>query len=176
MQDNAENIIFDKSTPIDINNEYPLNNKWTLWFHELNDKKWDTKSYRKKCEFNTLNDFIIYYEKKNLIKNGFFFIMKENIFPRWEEPENVNGGSWTFKIDRRKVTETWYFLSMALIGNTICNKYEDTNDINGLSITIKDFNCIIKIWNKTSSKNSLNILKQNIINLDYKGFRYKKYS
>ena len=169
-------IIFDQNSEIDENNFYNLDSKWTVWYHELNDKNWSKKSYKKKYIFNDLKSFILNYEKSRLINNGFLFIMRNDIFPCWEDPTNINGGCWTFKIDRRKLVETWYFLTMTLIGNTICNTPEDCKDINGLSVTIKEFNCIIKIWNKTAEKNSLNLLTKNIINLDYSGFRYKKHN
>lgn len=169
-------ITYNKNSDVDANATYELDNKWTIWYHELNDKNWSKRSYKKKYTFDNLKDFILYYEKSKIINNGFLFIMRDNIFPCWEDTQNINGGCWTFKIDRRKLAETWYYLTMTLIGNTICNNPKDCEDINGLSVTVKEFNCIIKIWNKTAKKNSLNLLTKNIINLDYTGFRYKKHN
>ena len=35
-------------------NEYPLNTKWILWYHSINDTKWNKSSYKNLFEINNL--------------------------------------------------------------------------------------------------------------------------
>ena len=74
-------------------NEYPLNTKWILWYHSINDTKWNKSSYKNLFEINNLyelkciNDTI----SKLHLQNGMFFVMRDGIFPTWEDPDNRNG-------------------------------------------------------------------------------------
>ena len=74
--------------------------------------------------------------------------MRDNIKPVWEDPENVDGGCWSYKITKRDAYRAWIELSTALIGETILNT--NTTEINGISISPKKGFCIIKIWNNNS--------------------------
>ena len=69
-----------------------LNNKWILWSHELNNTNWEKNSYKKLYELNNLydlkiiNDFI----SKDLFNYNMIFMMKDGIFPTWEDQNNYN--------------------------------------------------------------------------------------
>ena len=43
-----------------------------------------------------------------------FFIMREGIEPFWEDPQNVNGGCWSFKISKGNIKKYWTELSIYL--------------------------------------------------------------
>ena len=73
-------------------NNYNLNTKWYLWFHSLNNTSWNKNSYKKLIQLSNLYDLKIVNDilLKNHLQNGIFFIMRENIFPRWEDEKNKN--------------------------------------------------------------------------------------
>lgn len=127
-----------------------LHNKWIVWFHDPSDNNWDLTSYKKIYEISTIKEFWNLYNKldNKIIENSMFFVMRENIDPIWEHKDNINGGSWSFKIPKGNILETWMNISMALFGETI-NK-TTKNIINGISISPKKNFCIIKIWNKNN--------------------------
>ena len=137
-------------------NIHDLDIQWTLWYHDPDDKKWDIDSYKKLIKFNTLEDFLTYYESIGTFINGMFFLMKEDIIPIWEDSNNINGGIITYKLLKNNSNKTWEELSMLLVGGTLT---EDYTNINGISISPKINNCIIKIWVKDSSK--INLIKFN---------------
>ena len=60
-----------------------LNNNWTLWFHDPNDSNWGIDSYKKIISVDTIEDYWALYDKLDdqLIKNGMFFFMREDIQP-----------------------------------------------------------------------------------------------
>ena len=39
-----------------------INNSWSLWIHELNNKNWDNQSYKKIFDCENLYDYNILYD------------------------------------------------------------------------------------------------------------------
>ena len=141
-------------------NDYKLKNKWTLWYHSINNKEWTNDSYVKFIELRTLLDYKLLENifRINHLQNGMFFIMKNEIFPTWEDPSNRLGGCVSFKYNNNILKE---FLKILLlcITNNLSTK-ENINEINGLSISPKkEFN-IVKIWTKNYDKNYNEIVKE----------------
>ena len=90
----------------------------------------------------SVEDYCIMFNKFNekLINYEMFFVMKDGIFPTWEDPKNINGGCISIKIQLKDSFNMWKIL----LNNMIANKLE--GKVNGISITPKrNFN-IIKIW------------------------------
>ena len=123
-----------------------LKDEWALWFHSINDNKWGKPSYQ--IQFNLANlydtNLILDTFKQNHYQNGMFFLMKEEIFPNWEDPHNRLGGCLSFKIPSSKLVFSWNTLFLQCISGNIFDQENDK--INGISISPKkEFN-IIKIW------------------------------
>ena len=73
-----------------------------------------------------------------------FFIMKDGIFPNWEDPDNRLGGCLSFKVRSSNVIDCWNHILKKCISENIIS--QDNDKINGLSISPKkEFN-ILKIW------------------------------
>ena len=92
--DNIDNIV-----------HRPLNCDWTLWIHLPHDTKWDIDSYKNIYKFNTVEDGIALIENMNekLVINCMLFVMRNNILPLWEDQNNINGGSISYKINNKNV-------------------------------------------------------------------------
>lgn len=134
--------------------EYKLQSQWILWNHGLNDKSWTNDSYKNIFTFNNLNDIKIYNDNLDLLQlqNSMYFLMREDIFPTWEDSNNKNGCCASYKIPSNDIVNIWY----KCIQNILCenlHKNKDNYDIiNGISISPKkEFN-IIKIWFKKKLK------------------------
>jgi hypothetical protein len=134
--------------------EYKLQSQWILWNHGLNDKSWTNDSYKNIFTFNNLNDIKIYNDNLDLLQlqNSMYFLMREDIFPTWEDSNNKNGCCASYKIPSNDIVNIWY----KCIQNILCenlHKNKDNYDIiNGISISPKkEFN-IIKIWFKRKLK------------------------
>lgn len=157
---------------------YPLNTYYTLWYHGIVDKNWDKDSYVKIGEIHSLNDFWKYYNVLGTFLKGIFFLMKEDILPIWEIPENINGGYWSFRVPRDDVDYMWAKLSIQFITQNICSpsssdtaettpitttttitESQTIHDINGISISPKAVNAVVKIWNNDSSYRELDDIK-----------------
>jgi len=124
----------------------PINSTWKLWYHSITDNNWTKKSYNKLFDIRDLCDYKLISDtfKQNHYQNGMFFLMKNDIFPNWEDPSNRLGGCLSFKVPSNKIIEDWDQLVLRCITENILSQENDV--INGISISPKkEFN-IIKIW------------------------------
>lgn len=140
-----------------------LSNKWHIWYHHEKDN-WELSGYKNIYEINTVGDFWRLYNNWNKLKGinaKHYFLMKNNITPLWEDPDNINGGCWSFKVSDTDAENLWTELSCYIVCNQLI---EDSNDIIGLSICLKKNNfSVIKVWNKNSKNNSLSLINKKII-------------
>ena len=129
-----------------------LDNPWILWSHSINDNNWGKNSYKKLYEINNLYDYNILKDtiNTNNLQNTMLFLMRKNIYPMWEDPENRMGSCASYKIPNDNILETWNILTLNSISENIMKNIDDYKDINGISIAPKkEFN-ILKIWFKTN--------------------------
>jgi translation initiation factor 4E len=143
--------------------------EWNFWYHhELNN--WRIDGYRKIFHLKNIKDYWDLHNNIDCvggITNQHFFLMRYNIHPIWEDSSNRNGGSWSIKLnDISNVYNIWLKLSMLMLGETILKDEaaRQSKQVVGLSINLRNSNiCIIKIWNKDSSMNSIKLLNDEII-------------
>ena len=155
-----------------------LNSKWVLWVHKVNDSDWTIDSYEKICEIDSIEKFFLisYNWEKYLprLDMGIFFLMRDGVFPKWEDSRNINGGCWSIRVSRSEIYNTWNELTMAMIGEYLYNKEERNDEINGLSISPKKNFCVIKIWSSQCEDIDIGIFSD-IPFLDLSGSIYRKW-
>ena len=112
-----------------------LNN--ILWCHDLVSRDWTIKGYKKLCEINNVSSFWRLFNnfKKIGWKRYHFYFMREGSLPLWEE--NINGGIFIIcDVDLQLWEETGLYYVSGVLGE----------NINGISINLKDDKLLIKIW------------------------------
>ena len=143
--------------------ETEFQNNWTVWYHNSKDD-WTINGYKKLYTIKTIKDYWKLYnnwDQLGTINNKHFFMMKNNITPIWEDKDNKNGGCWSYKVNENIAQQLWDDLSLHLVTNSLSTI---KNDIVGLSACLKKNNfSVIKIWNKESKNNSLNLLSSEIL-------------
>ena len=156
--------------PINVS-EHKLADEWVLWYHD-NESDWTSlDSYQKVSEFSTIEEFWSLYNVIPSVADHFVFLMKKGHPPMWDASENnLNNkrcGMWLFKVSKRYADTYWLKFSMYLVGRTIADK---TNDLIGISLSPRDFNCTLKIWNNDSGacKDQVNF------NMAYPEFQHGK--
>jgi len=152
--------------------KYKINSKWCMWYHSIKDDKWTKDSYKKIINISNLLDY--YFLQKNFekqhLQNGMFFIMREDIFPTWEDPDNREGCCISFKIPGHVLVQQWNSLLNRVLTEDILKDKDRSNDINGISIAPKkEFN-IVKLWLRSHNENYTEFLKE------YKPFYTKEKS
>lgn len=150
--------------------DYKLQSQWILWNHGLNDKSWSNDSYKNIFEYENLYDLKLYFDNLDILQlqNSMYFIMRNNIFPTWEDINNKNGCCASFKVLSNDIFDTWKLLIQNILCENIHKNIKKYDNINGISISPKkEFN-IIKIWFKCKVKNI-----KDFINIDNKYFNEK---
>ena len=142
------------SSSLEIKNE--LSSKYTVWYHKSKDTNWSLKSYKKIHKFGSIQSFWTFFLTHSKNTSGMYFIMKENVMPIWEDKNNINGYTWSFKISKLGYLDIWEKVLTMLIGNTLTENLDHMNIINGASITMRLDSCIIKIWCSSSKDIKLN--------------------
>ena len=143
-------------------NNYQLNTNWCLWYHSINDTNWKKNSYKNLYTIQNLYDLkgINNTIDKIHLQNSMFFIMKENIFPTWEDPDNREGCCISFKISGSILKEQWDFIMNQVIIEDILKDKTENDYLNGISIAPKkEFN-IVKLWLRKNDENYIDYLKE----------------
>ena len=154
-----------------------LKNKWVFWFHNPKDNNWTLESYKEIYKISTIEEFWNLYKNidSNIIQDGMFFLMKENVKPLWEMEENINGGCWSYKINKREVCNAWSELSIAVCSENLL-KNNSLDLINGISISPKKSFCILKIWNNDNKQCSKDLISKKVPNLFVSQCIYKSHN
>lgn len=141
------------NTEQNVNDLNPLSDKWTLYAHLPHDTDWSISSYKSILEMNHLEEAIALFESipEKMTQNCMLFLMKNDIKPTWEDPENCKGGSFSFKVATKDVHTTWKEICYTMIGKTITHNDEFLKNINGITISPKRNFCIVKFWTKDAS-------------------------
>ena len=134
-----------------------------------------SKVIKKIFSFDSVEKFWALHKKieNEMLNSGMFFIMKEGIYPLWEDSQNINGGCWSYKIVKRDAYKAWVQLAVSLVGETLSN---EDNLINGISISPKKGFCIVKIWNCDSKKKDISNITSDIPFFEGEEYIYKSFS
>jgi len=156
----------------DIGNDLKLNSYWTVWIHKSDDSDWTLKSYQKKYIINSIGSFWRFFNNFQLYdcyKNQ-LFIMRGEIAPIWEDVNNKFGGICSTKVDSTQrgfktdiSTEIFITICMLIMNETFVANSED---INGISYSVKKRGTLIKLWTKTCHKDDkfINELPKSLFN------------
>ena len=127
---------------------HKLYDNWTLWAHLPHDIDWSVNSYKKIVTFDSIESSVAVMETlpEKMINNCMLFLMRNNIFPMWEDKSNVNGGCFSYKVSNKCVSSVWKKLSYSLTGETLTHDKKLRPHINGITISPKKNFCIIKVW------------------------------
>ena len=139
---------------MDKDSNYPLNSEWNLWYHSIKDTRWTKDSYRQIYTLRNLFDYKIMEElfQKNYLQNCMLFLMRNDIYPLWEDPENIEGCCVSFKIPSKDLVQTWNKSILKIICEEIHKNKDNYNELNGISISPKkEFN-ILKLWVRSNIK------------------------
>jgi hypothetical protein len=131
-----------------------LNRKWNLWYHDPNNTCYTLDSYINLGVIDSIESFWHYFYQLKLtqLQNGMFFLMLNGILPTWED--NLKGGFWSYKIDKKEIAQAWTKLSIHLLSDNFVENYDDditkksdyNDEIIGISISPKKTFSILKVW------------------------------
>ena len=140
-----------------------LNDKWILWAHLPHDTDWTLKSYKKISNVLSVEEAIALCETipEKMTKNCMLFLMRDGILPTWEDEKNIDGGSFSYKINNKYVPDSWKTLFYNVIGESISDNLDFLKCVNGITISPKKNFCILKIWMSSCKYQNPELIKIN---------------
>jgi len=157
-----------------IEKKHPLQDKWIIWGHALNVSDWSIESYKKIYEFDTIEDFWVFFNNIKHFKDFMFFMMRGDILPIYEDKMCENGGFYSYVVPTNQLTNSMLYLLPRMIGETLTDK-ELFDEIVGMSVSPKGPRGVIKIWNKNKNQTLNFYLKDKFFigsGIGNNGFRY----
>ena len=133
-----------------LKNQHVLNTHWNVYVHDVTDRDWSLSSYKNIFKIETIEDFWVLFGHIQNYQKFQFFIMRGDIKPTYEDPENKNGGSYSYMIQGREVNETFVHVLAKMIGEQLVSP-ELFNEIKGISLVPKKGISILKIWLKNKN-------------------------
>ncbi|KAI9837252.1 MAG: hypothetical protein M1819_000326 [Sarea resinae] len=108
---------------------------------------------------------------------------KRTVKPVWEDPRNVRGGAWTFRVPKSTGKDFYLQILLMAIGDDTF-QVEKGDDICGVSLSIRFTSNLITVWNRDGSNlSSINGIRDAVLaNLpsehmpkDEKAYYYKRH-
>ena len=154
----------------------PLCDKWVLWAHLPHDTDWSLKSYIQIMQVESMEEVIALYNSvpPAMVKNCMLFLMRQNIKPMWEDPNNKQGGCFSFKVTNKNVPEVWKSVSYLLTGESLSTDKAFQDNITGITISPKKSFCILKIWMKSLDFQNPRVISE-VKGLQVGGCLFKKH-
>jgi len=154
---------------------------WTVWYFDPRNATWDLSNYKRLPPFNTPQQFwsIVSSIPKEAIECGYFFFLREGFRPIWEVPENIDGGSFSKKVNTAQIKEIFVELACYCMAGKDGLFVDRKDTLVGFSTSPKGPNNVVKIWNTTTSANDLKLLntaipKFPIVEVVYTPWRSRK--
>lgn len=144
----------------------PFFDKWSFYFHLSNDTQWNLESYKLIMKDIQKPETLIELKKhmhEKIIVKSMLFIMRNGIAPMWEDPSNIKGGSFSFKISSNVIYYVWWDFVYLLCGHTLMKNPDNMKLVNGITMSPKYEHSIIKIWLKDLSLQDYNELNVSVI-------------
>lgn len=158
-----------------LSENLPLNSAWTLYIDQIpatgSSLQDYTQNLKKIYKISTIQEFWQVYNNiptpKYLPSMYSFHLMRGDRKPIWEDPAHENGGYWKMKCQKKYTNVVWKELLLAVIGeqfeeNLMKDKilvdsgvigsppvirYENLDNIAGLSVSTRDREDHFQIWN-----------------------------
>ena len=139
------------STQMNLDTAIPTGS-WTLYFHSPEETKWTLNTFISLGSMKTWREFwsVIEVLKQDSLSDGMFFMMRDPSPPLWESHQNIRGGCYSFRCQKKDAADVYLNHIIAAALGTISGHSE--NRINGISISPKRGFNIVKIWNTDAQK------------------------
>jgi len=140
-----------ENVPAVVEPVHPLQRTWEFWIHPQHNTSWSLDSYSSICKFTTVEEMcaVMSVLPREFVQKSMLFIMKKGIAPMWEDPQNRNGGAFSYQIANEYVPDNWERLVYSVLGEYATKNTEISNAMTGITISPKKGYCILKIWMNT---------------------------
>ena len=147
---------------------HPLCEPWTIWSHMPSNPGWRDKDYIQVATVRTVEEVVSHWAAvpDYVLENSLWFMMRQTVWPMYEDPMNTDGGYFSYKVNIRDVRRVWSAIVYSLVGNTLAKDPAVQANITGLSISSKKKFCIVKIWMSNTRFQNPSVITAKIPGLD----------
>ncbi|KAL3480390.1 translation initiation factor eIF 4e-like domain-containing protein [Aspergillus californicus] len=170
--------IFGKLRPL------PFQYHWTFWYDKYNHNQVDSKNstsvstsaedydnrlyvlYEDVADIATFYRVYNNYPWEKIPQRDTMHIFRKGVKPVWEDPENRKGGSWRFRVPKRKAQAFFHEIAILCLANEFQAVLEKEHDhVLGVSTSIRFNTHLISVWHKLgTNERSIKLLEQTILN------------
>lgn len=147
----------------------PLVHSWDFW-HDRQDRSASNGQASPQSDSTNYEDRLVRLAEVNDIRsfwnlfNNFdttllplrdsVHLFKRGVKPIWEDPRNVQGGAWTFRVPKAMAPEFWKEVCMMAIGEqlqaAVAEEGVETfrDDICGVSLGVRFGSMLVQVWNR----------------------------
>eukprot|EP00005_Dracoamoeba_jomungandri_P002662 CAMPEP_0174259858 /NCGR_PEP_ID=MMETSP0439-20130205/8627_1 /TAXON_ID=0 /ORGANISM="Stereomyxa ramosa, Strain Chinc5" /LENGTH=291 /DNA_ID=CAMNT_0015343925 /DNA_START=126 /DNA_END=1001 /DNA_ORIENTATION=+ len=136
-----------------------LENTWSFWLYRYVGRNKSLDEYeaalRELGTVVSVQDFWCWYNNLpsvTKVKAGTsYHLMKNGIRPVWEDPANVDGGSFCLRISKKFSCYVWEVLCMMTIGEQFDDALHPNDEVHGISVSVRrSGDDVITIWTKNA--------------------------
>lgn len=122
-----------------------LDDVWTIFHHNVDDV-WTTESYHRLAGVGDVDEFwAVSHAVTPYLNANMFFVMREHVFPCWDDPCNIDGGCVSVRVSIDDARDYWE----AICARCLCERLVpsgEANAVNGISSSPKGKWCVFKVW------------------------------
>ncbi|KAK2739810.1 hypothetical protein FQN55_009131 [Onygenales sp. PD_40] len=134
----------------------PFQYHWTVWYEKHSESSnYDEKLYILHEDVADIATFYRVYNNYPWDKvklRDTVHIFRKGTKPVWEDPENLKGGCWTFRVPKAKSQAFFHEIAILCMANEFQAALEAEHDhVLGVSTSVRFNSHLISIWNKSGS-------------------------
>ncbi|KAE8358306.1 translation initiation factor eIF 4e-like domain-containing protein [Aspergillus caelatus] len=155
--------IFGKLRPL------PFQYHWTVWYDKHSDSTdYDNRLYVLHEDVADIATFYRVYNNypwEKIRLRDTVHIFRKGVRPVWEDPENLKGGCWRFRVPKGKAQEFFHEIAILCMANEFQAVLEQEHDhVLGVSTSVRFNTHLISVWNKLGSNEcSIKALERTIL-------------
>ncbi|PGH11283.1 hypothetical protein AJ80_07182 [Polytolypa hystricis UAMH7299] len=136
----------------------PLQYRWAVWYEKHSESSSANFDDRLYLLYEDIADIATFYRVYNnypwekVKLRDTVHIFRKGTKPIWEDPENVNGGCWTFRVPKAKSQSFFHEIAILCLANEFQAALEAEHDhVLGISTSVRFNSDVISVWNKSGS-------------------------
>ncbi|KAF2857322.1 eukaryotic translation initiation factor 4E [Piedraia hortae CBS 480.64] len=141
--------------PANFNVKHQLQHTWTLWFTkppQAGKSEWGDL-LKEVISFDSVEEFWGVWNNitlaSDLAQKSDYHLFKKGVRPEWEDPQNKNGGRWSYTFRTCKPSDDiWLNVVLAAIGEQLEDEHD--NEVMGVVINIRKAFWRVGLWTRTN--------------------------